>query len=339
MNLKQILFIILSVSCILLIGGCLTNKSQTKVDIPSATSSVLGVEDSQRHRAIKKKYSAPSETSQPEYATTEPVRIQSVQTIQPTLTASTDTSLKNQPSSHTNVFFGNYYALVIGNNDYRFLDGLNTAKNDATSVGEILKRDYGFTVTSLFDATRADILTALNNFRMTLTDQDNLLIYYAGHGWLDEDADEGYWLPVDAADDNPVNWISNASITSTLKAMSAKHVLIVADSCYSGKLVRGIKIKIRPPDYLVRLSRKKARNVMASGGLEPVMDSGGKVGHSVFASAFIDALQDNTEAVIDTAQMFPSVRQKVMISADQTPEYSDIRKAGHDGGDFLFVRH
>jgi hypothetical protein len=28
----------------------------------------------------------------------------------------------------------------------------------------------------------------------------------------------------------------------------------------------------------------------------------------------------------------------VVLNADQTPQYSDIRRAGHDGGDFLFVR-
>jgi hypothetical protein len=27
-----------------------------------------------------------------------------------------------------------------------------------------------------------------------------------------------------------------------------------------------------------------------------------------------------------------------MTNADQIPEYADIRLAGHDGGDFLFVR-
>jgi len=28
----------------------------------------------------------------------------------------------------------------------------------------------------------------------------------------------------------------------------------------------------------------------------------------------------------------------VMLKADQTPAYADVRKAGHEGGDFLFVR-
>ena len=233
--------------------------------------------------------------------------------------------------------FGDYYALVIGNNNYQYLPKLMTAKNDAEVVGHMLRHDYGFNVDVLMDATRSDILLALNRMRKNLTERDNLLIYYAGHGWLDEEADAGYWLPVDAASDNKVNWVSNYSVTAALKAMAAKHVLIVADSCYAGKMTRGIHIQIRTRSYLSTISKKRARCVLCSGGLEPVVDSGGKRGHSVFASAFIEALQDN-QGVIDCTELFSKIRRPVMLNADQTPEYSDIRKAGHQGGDFLFVR-
>ena len=41
---------------------------------------------------------------------------------------------------------------------------------------------------------------------------------------------------------------------------------------------------------------------------------------------------------MDGTQLFETVRHKVVLNAQQTPEYSDIRLAGHEGGDFLFVR-
>ena len=189
----------------------------------------------------------------------------------------------------------------------------------------------------MIDATRADILLALGKLRRNLTKRDNLLVYYAGHGWLDSEADEGYWLPIDAAKDNTINWISNSSITSAIKAIAAKHVLIVADSCYSGKLARGIHITARTPDYFSRISKKKARSVLSSGGLEPVLDSGGRGEHSVFTSAFLEALREN-KGLMDGTELFTKIRRPVMLSSDQTPEYSDIRKAGHEGGDFVFVR-
>jgi hypothetical protein len=41
---------------------------------------------------------------------------------------------------------------------------------------------------------------------------------------------------------------------------------------------------------------------------------------------------------MDGIQLFTKMRRPVMVAADQTPQYSDVRQAGHDGGDFLFVR-
>jgi len=85
-----------------------------------------------------------------------------------------------------------------------------------------------------------------------------------------------------------------------------------------------------------KLALKRTRVVMSSGGLEPVADAG--IGeHSVFAAALITALKEN-KGIIDGTQLFERVRNPVMSNADQTPEYADIHRAGHDGGDFIFVR-
>ncbi len=118
--------------------------------------------------------------------------------------------------------------------------------------------------------------------------------------------------------------------------MAAKHVIVVADSCFSGTITRGLKIEQRTPGWLQRIVKKKSRTALTSGGLEPVMDSGGG-NHSAFASAFISLLEEN-DGVLDASQLFSQLRPKVMVNSDQTPEYGDIHRAGHDGGDFLFVR-
>ena len=130
--------------------------------------------------------------------------------------------------------FGNYHALVIGNNDYADLPKLKTAVNDATSVARLLETDYGFNIQLLLNATRADVIDALARLRGNLGPNDNLLIYYAGHGVLDEYAKQGYWLPVDSKKDSPANWISNSDITDAMRAIRAKHVMVVADSLLLG---------------------------------------------------------------------------------------------------------
>ncbi len=84
------------------------------------------------------------------------------------------------------------------------------------------------------------------------------------------------------------------------------------------------------------MSRKKARVVLTSGGLEPVEDGNGST-HSPFATALLAALEEN-KSVIDGTSLFNVIRRPVMVNANQTPQYSDLRRAGHDGGDFLFIK-
>ena len=231
--------------------------------------------------------------------------------------------------------FGKYHALIIGNDKYKHLSPLSNAVNDANDVAALLRSKYKFNVNLLTNATRNEIVSALSKLRNSISSSDNLLVYYAGHGYLDKEADEGFWLPVDAEIDNDVHWVANETIMRSVRAMQAKHIMVVADSCFSGTLTRGIKIKDNSPDYIKKIIQKKARTVLTSGGLEPVSDVGGG-NNSVFASSFLNALSDN-DGVLDGNQLFSIIRKQVMLNSDQTPEYGDIRKAGHDGGDFIFV--
>jgi ankyrin repeat protein len=255
----------------------------------------------------------------------------------PLAVASGPPELAGFPAVPAGVDFGRYHALVIGNDAYRDLPRLRTARGDARAVAGLLRDRYGFEVTLLLNGTRGDILKALRRYRTELGASDNLLIYYAGHGWLDREADQAYWLPVDATPGDEVNWISNASITGAVRAMQARHVLIVADSCYAGKLARGVRVVRRSPAYLSRIANRRARVVLTSGGLEPVIDGGGTGRHSVFAAAFLAALESNP-GVLEGHELFGRIKRPVMVNSDQMPEYADLRKAGHDGGDFLFVR-
>jgi len=232
--------------------------------------------------------------------------------------------------------FGTYYGLVIGNNAYKHLPGLKTAERDAQRVADVLQHLYDFKVKVLLNGTRRNIIKALDKYRKELTTKDNLLIYYAGHGYFDKSANRGYWLPVEAEKETTADWISNADITDKLKAYRAKHVIVVADSCYSGALTRGLNIQVRETGYLKRIAKKRSRTVLTSGGNEPVRDGGGE-GHSVFARSFINALEENT-GVMDATELYLKIRRPVILNAPQTPQYSDIRFAGHDGGDFIFIR-
>ena len=232
--------------------------------------------------------------------------------------------------------FGRYHALVIGINNYKFVQPLKTAINDARAVGQLLGTEYGFDAKLLIDPNRDQMLDAFDDLRRTLTETDNLLIYYAGHGVLDRDSDRGFWLPVDAHPDRRANWLSNSDIADMVRATRAKHVLVVADSCYAGTLTRNLTVQMGALDDFTRLAQRRARTALVSGGLEPVEDAGGG-SHSVFAKAFLDQLRANS-GVVDMSQIFSAMRRQVILAAQQTPQYGDIRQTGHEGGDFIFVR-
>lgn len=243
--------------------------------------------------------------------------------------------------------FGRYHALVIGNNHYQHLPALNSAIADADAISRVLEQRYGFEVTRLTNATRYEILSALNTLRESLTTEDNLLIYYAGHGELDRVNMRGHWLPVDAEPGNNANWISNVAITDILNASAARQVLLLADSCYSGSLTRSglTQLKVARTDaeertWIRAMLERRSRLALTSGGLAPVLDAGGGQ-HSVFAAALIDVLENN-EALLDSADLYEQVAARVAYQAanmrfEQIPEFAPIRHAGHEAGEFFLV--
>ncbi len=266
-----------------------------------------------------------------------------------TVTPNNQTVASKRPPSgkmRNDIDFGPYHALVIGNQQYGKLPRLDTPVNDAKAVADVLQNKYGFKTTLILNADRYTILSELNKLRAKLTEVDNLLIYYAGHGELDRVNLRGHWLPIDAESDNTANWISTIAITDIINAMSARHILVVADSCYSGAMTRSSLARLEPGmsdslriKWLKVMSKTRSRTVLTSGGLKPVLDSGVN-GHSIFANAFLDALHNN-EGILEGQQLYRHVSEHIDESArrlnfQQDPEYAPIKHGGHESGDFFF---
>jgi hypothetical protein len=245
--------------------------------------------------------------------------------------------------------FGRYYAIVIGNQNYQSIESLETPKYDAARAARILADRYGFTVQILDDANDITMLKAINDLNAVLKPEDNLLIYYAGHGARLQNgkAESGYWLPVNAdAPPKDTFWVPNEQITGHLGRLPARRVLVVADSCYAGLLSTDpsylfLNDKVTySKDYIKFKLPKRARLLLSSGGDKPVLDEGSG-GNSVFARAFLDELENN-EGILSSPELFSRIRKRVEIAAQknkfvQTPEFKSIKGAGHEVGDFFFV--
>lgn len=241
------------------------------------------------------------------------------------------------------VSLGKYHALLISNEDYRHLSPLKTPHDDTDRLASVLRKNYGFKITTIKDGDRSTVINKLDSLVERLTPNDNLLIYYAGHGHLDKATGQGYWLPSTAKPNRRSEWISNKDITDTLRAMNAKHVMVISDSCFSGTLTRaasaGLQAGSNKSQYYAKLAERRSRTAMTSGGLEPVDDAGSN-GNSVFANALISALERNDKALLEGESLYNQVKRPVALnsSALQKPSYSDVRATGHDDGDFLFYR-
>jgi len=246
------------------------------------------------------------------------------------------------------VNFGRYFALVIGNNEYVNFPKLKTAVSDSTRIAELLEDKFGFNVRLINNADRYTTLSALNEIKGKMSEEDNLLVYYAGHGERDVQSLQGYWLPVDAELESSANWIPNSAISSLFNTMNARHILVVADSCYSGSMTSSSVARLNAElddkhlkKWLKVMSQTNSRTVLTSGGMKPVLDSGGG-NYSVFAKEFISELE-NAKGAIDAYKIYLSILPRVKINAalhdfDQTPTYAPIQYAGHGGGEFIFVK-
>jgi hypothetical protein len=228
------------------------------------------------------------------------------------------------------------HALVVGINTYKHWSNLRSAANDAEAVAKLLKTQYGYKDVTLLlneQATRRNILSALDKYTR-LTEQDSLLIYYAGHGWMD-DYQNGFWVPYEAPRDSKFDYVANSRIVNDyFKKYRVRHLLVVADSCFSGALMRGVSQTRGSKWKLPAGFRKPSRWVLTSGDLAPVPDDAGG-GHSPFATRFLQFMKYSDEPAFGIHDLYVYVRKNLKTD----PLCEPINTAMHmPGGEFVFCR-
>jgi formylglycine-generating enzyme required for sulfatase activity len=237
---------------------------------------------------------------------------------------------------------GQYWALIIGIDKYKEAPQLETAVKDAKGVRDVLASRYGFRSDKIIElvnekATRTNIESALLRLGRESKPEDSVFIYYAGHGKYDDDRNLGWWVPVEGEPQEPATFISNASIRDYVGNMRARHVYLVADSCFSGTLFAKSRAMLPAPDdkFYARLYAKQSRWALTSGGTEPVEDRG-RQGHSIFAYYFIQALRENEEPYLIPLTIAGQVAPLVARNSSQVPRSEPMQGANDDGGQFVF---
>ena len=247
---------------------------------------------------------------------------------------------------HNKYSTGTNYALVIGINTYRNHSDLKTAVNDAEALVRLLEKKYFFEPGNIIllknrDATKASIMQEFRDLVATKVKKgDNVFIYYAGHGWFDDILDAGYWVTSEASK-SPASFLENNTVYKFIAALDKKgvqHVFLVSDSCFSGSFTkdhRAIETEI-DDRYFRKKYKKPSRNILTSGGVEPVADEG-KEGHSVFAYYFLKTLKQNPHPYLSGKQVGVQVEELVTRNSTQTPISKFIHGVGDEGGQFFFI--
>jgi hypothetical protein len=242
---------------------------------------------------------------------------------------------KNVDGEEYNAAAAKNYLLVIGINNYQFWPKLNNAVKDVNDIAGVLMSRYNFdfaNITMLKDeqATRSNIYNSLRGLIEKVSPQDNLIVYFSGHGYFDELLTEGYWIPVEAHVGSSGDYISNTDILKILSNINSQHTFLVADACFSGALFADAR-----RGYTENVEKFKSRWGLTSGRLEVVSD-GASGTNSPFASHLIAFMKNNTKLKFPVSELIQYVKTQVAEDASQTPIGNPLKALGDEGGEFVF---
>lgn len=244
------------------------------------------------------------------------------------------------------------YAVIIGIDRYKNLEfnmQLKNAVSDAKGVKSVLEDKFAFDkFYELYNenASKEQILKTLQGDLSTISDQDAVFVFFAGHGYTHATkfGDEvGYIVPHDGSmkDNEMFKNISMVELRDNIaKTMNAKHVFFVMDACYSGTLLkRGAETKEKIVDYayLKSITETPVRQVLTAGGKNEQVLDGGYKNHSVFTGQLIEKLE-NAENYLTASELGLYIPKKVFSDAQdrnhkQNPQFGNLLGEG----DFVFI--
>jgi|GEM_PF-1632046 len=227
------------------------------------------------------------------------------------------------------------YALLIAEQKYVDGNDLIYPIKNAQKLKEILVKNYTFDSNHVFlreNLTRHDLIALMDSLSQILKENDQLLIYYAGHGSYDSLSNRGFWIASDGIANNKSNWFSNSDLRDYISGFRAKHVLLIADACFGGSILDLQTRDMKQELVFQSLFTKKSRQAITSGFIEPVPDN------SVFSKYLLKFLEENKSKYYSATDLFSEVRIPSASNSGQTPHIGIIHECGHEGGEFFFIK-
>lgn len=244
-----------------------------------------------------------------------------------------DTELTQKP-------LGKNYLFAIAIDKYQHCPPLSNCVKDARDLITVLTQNYQFdpeNLIQLFDeaATERNINQTFRKLREKIKEGDNLIIYFAGHGEIDEDKDgkliEGYWIPVEAETEAYWDFIPTTTIKSLLDPINSFHTVLIVDACFSGAL-----FKTERSTSFGYENRKSRWGLSATHSKEKAAD-GSAGDNSPFAKSLLLELKNNNQP-IGIQKLASSIIDRVQRATQgkQAPIFKPLNVLGDNSGQFVF---
>ncbi len=230
------------------------------------------------------------------------------------------------------------YALIIASQTYDdpSIPSLENPVTDAVKLKFALKNNYNFNednIFILFNPAVNDLKKKFIELIESVQPEDNVIIFYAGHGIWVEKEKKGYWLLADAKRNDANTWLPNKTVLELIAKVPSRHTLLITDACFSGGVFKTRSIGADAPQAMRELSEKISRVAITSGNDTEVPDE------SVFMKYLVKALSENKDKYLTAQKMFIThIIEAVMNETKTEPRYGTLELAGHVGGDFIFVK-
>jgi WD40 repeat protein len=253
--------------------------------------------------------------------------------------------------------------MLIGIDQYQHWTSLDYPVSDCQGFFRVLQEHYGFTEQDLihthqrplFDEEATVEMVFDELYRLSDTDEngepiictdENLIIYFAGHGYLNEIVDEGYWIPIDAPalvknqigklvparPSDLKKFISVSEVAKNLSSIKAHHIVLIVDACFPQTFAR-MPVDVPPGGDPNDPEEKPSRWVLTSGRLQEVAD------RSPFAEALRDLLESNDKPKVSVVKLGADVMDRLSDSDRQNAWSGSLTENRYDGGEFFFYRH
>jgi len=240
---------------------------------------------------------------------------------------------------------GTTYALLFASNVYDYYSDLVNPVLDAQTIGTELGENYGVVSEVVINPTLAETASAIRDFATrTYNPEDNLMIFFAGHGIYDEVFREGYVISRDSRMDDvgKTSYLSHSNLRTMINNIDCPHIFLVMDVCFGGTFDphmaathRGAAVQyadISTKEFVERKLKYKTRLYLTSGGKEYVPD--GRPGfHSPFARRFIESLRyyGGDDGVLTTSEILQFVEK-----VNPQPRFGEFGD-NEPGSDFILV--